>query len=57
MLIMQHVSEYSNTRAVTHTCEVAQAQLPQAVVPVPPVVQEDGQGVAALVQFGAPHDP
>lgn len=38
------------------TCEVAQAQLPQAVVAVPPVVEEDGQRVAALVQLGAPDD-
>ncbi len=39
------------------TCEVAQAQLPQTVVPVPPVVQEDGQRVATLIQFGASDDP
>lgn len=39
------------------TCEVAQAQLPQAVVAVPPVVEEDGQRVAALVELGAADDP
>lgn len=39
------------------TCEVAQAQLPQAVVAVPPVVEEDGQRVAALIQLGAADDP
>ena len=39
------------------TCEVAEAQLPQAVVPVPPVVEEDGQRVASLVELGAPDDP
>lgn len=38
------------------TCEVAEAQLLQAVVPVPPVVEEDGQRVASLVQFGASDD-
>lgn len=39
------------------TCQVAQAQLSQAVVAVPPVVEEDGQRVAAVVQLGAPDDP
>lgn len=39
------------------TCEVAQAQLSQAVVAVPPVVEEDGQRVAAVVQLGAPDNP
>lgn len=39
------------------TCEVAQAQLAQAVVAVPPVVEEDGQRVAAVVQLGAADDP
>lgn len=39
------------------TCEVAQPQLSQAVVAVPPVVEEDGQRVAAVVQLGAPDDP
>jgi len=44
-------------RELPLTCEVAQAQLPQAVVPVPPVVEEDGQRVAPLVQLGSPDDP
>lgn len=57
LLIMQHVIKYANTHAMILTCEVAQAQLPQAVVPVPPVVEEDGQRVATLVQFGASDDP
>lgn len=39
------------------TCEIAQTKLPQAVEAVPPVVEEDGEGVAALVQFGASDDP
>ena len=38
------------------TCEVAEAQLAEAVVAVTPVVEEDGEGVATLVQLGAPHD-
>lgn len=39
------------------TRQVAEAQLPQAVEAVPPVVEEDGQSVAALVQLGASDDP
>lgn len=39
------------------TCEVAQPQLPQTVVPFPSVVEEDCQRVATLVQFGASDDP
>lgn len=39
------------------TCEVAQAELPQAVVSVPSVVEEDGQRIATLVEFGASDDP
>lgn len=39
------------------TCEVAQAQLPQAVVAVPSVVEEDGQRIAALIQRDASNDP
>lgn len=39
------------------TCEVAQPQLPQTVVPFPSVVEEDRQRVATLVQFGATDDP
>lgn len=54
---MQHVIKYSDTNAMVLTCEVAQSELPQAVVPVPPVVEEDGQRVATLVQFGASDDP
>lgn len=47
----------AETHAFILTCEVAQAQLPQAVVPVSPVVEEDGQRVATLVQLGAADDP
>lgn len=38
------------------TCEAAKAQLLQPVVAVPPVVEEDGERVAALVQRGASDD-
>ena len=48
-----HVIKYSDVL----TCEVAQAELPQPVVAVPSVVEEDGQRVATLVQFGASDDP
>lgn len=57
VLVMEHVIKYLDSRAIILTCEVAQAQLPQAVVPVPPVVEEDSQRVASLVQFGATDDP
>lgn len=39
------------------TRQVAEAQLPQAVEAVSPVVEEDGQSVAALVQLCASDDP
>lgn len=45
------------TRVGVHTCEVAQAQLPQAIVAVPSVVEEDSQRVATLVQCDASDDP
>lgn len=45
------------TRVGVHTCEVAQAQLPQAVVAIPSVVEEDGQRIATLVQRDASDDP
>lgn len=39
------------------TCEVLQAELTQAKVPVPPVIEEDCQRVAVLVQLGPTDDP
>lgn len=45
------------TRVDIHTCEVAQAQLPQAVVAVSSVVEEDGQRISTLVQCDASDDP
>ncbi len=54
--ILCGLSFYANARTATLTCEVSEAQLLQAVVPVSPVVEEDGQRVASLVQFGASDD-
>lgn len=39
------------------TCEVGQAQLLQAVLPIHLVVDHDGQRVLVLVQRGASDDP
>lgn len=39
------------------TCEVFQTQLAQAGVSIPSVVEEDGEGVAVLVQLGSSDDP
>lgn len=49
-------SSHASAHLPTLTCEVAEAQLPQAVVTIPSVIEEDGQSVAAFVQFGASHD-
>lgn len=39
------------------TCEVLQAELTQAKVSVPPVIEEDCQRVAVLIQLGPANDP
>ena len=39
------------------TCKVPQPQLSETKVSVSSVVEEDGERVAVLVQFGSPNDP
>lgn len=39
------------------TCEVLQTELTQAKVPIPPVIEEDCEGVAVLIQLGSTDDP
>ena len=39
------------------TCKVPQPQLSETEVSVSSVVEEDGERVAVLVQFGSPNDP
>lgn len=39
------------------TCQVFQAELAKAEVPITSVIEEDGEGVAIFIQFCSADDP